>query len=200
MNYGDVQTRLVGLLNRRDLTDTLRDSFIDQSIQRVQRKLRIPAMEKTVIATVESYDGIAIPSDLLELKGLTVSGYTLDHRSLAEVLPLEQIQGCPRIFARQGPRWRLAPYPEDGTVVRIDYWAEVNALVNATDTNTLTLIAGDLIVYGALSYAADYFIDERASNFEARFQQILSDLQDQSDRDALADASVSPVYSFPPDD
>ena len=40
------------------------------------------------------------------------------------------------------------------------------SLTSDSDTNMLTNIASDLLTYTALSYAADYFLDERGAVFE----------------------------------
>ena len=46
MNKGQLRAHFLALLNRSDCNDTLADTFIDQSIGRIYRTLRIPAMEK----------------------------------------------------------------------------------------------------------------------------------------------------------
>ena len=38
-----------------------------------------------------------------------------------------------------------------------------------SDTNALTVTAPDLLIYAALTYAADYYLDERAGIFEQKF-------------------------------
>ena len=52
MNKGAIRTHFKELLNRSDITDSLADTFIDQSIARVERTLRIPSMEKTANYTI----------------------------------------------------------------------------------------------------------------------------------------------------
>ena len=47
MNLGNLRSHFIALLNRSDITNSLADTFIDQSIARIQRQLRIPSMEKT---------------------------------------------------------------------------------------------------------------------------------------------------------
>ena len=42
-------------------------------------------------------------------------------------------------------------------------------MVANTDENDLAAVAPDLIIYGALGYAADYYLDERRDIFEAKF-------------------------------
>jgi hypothetical protein len=71
MNYGETKAQFLGLLKRRDITDSLAETFLQQAVSRIQRVLRIPPMEKSVAVV---YDGtiltngeIPIPSDYLRL-------------------------------------------------------------------------------------------------------------------------------------
>ena len=46
MNKGELRTHIKDVLNRTDVTDALVDTFIFQTLSRIQRLLRIPSMEK----------------------------------------------------------------------------------------------------------------------------------------------------------
>ena len=46
-------------------------------------------------------------------------------------------------------------------------------------------VAPDLIIYGALTFAADYYLDERAQVFESKFQTFLAELQEQANDQEL---------------
>jgi hypothetical protein len=197
-----MKTQFSGLLRRRDCTADLVETFMQQGIARVQRDLRVPAMERSEIITIGTYSGgIDIPVDYLEVKDVSVNDEdTLDKMDLNKVLRGEKSPGVPVMYARQNGKLRLAPAPDPDTVIRIDYWAELAPLVNDEDTNALTAIAPDMFVYAALTYAADYFVDKRASGFSQTYQTLQSELQGQADRDELAGgAAVAPAYSFPED-
>lgn len=206
MTRSEITTQFTGLMNRRDLTanTALVSTFIDQAIQRVQRELRVPAMEKTVEVTIAAdYDGLVIPSDLIELISLTPASTSrrLVKKDIDTVKQSALVTGCPTIYARDGSSWILGPEPIEDEVISVKYYAETTQLVESTDENIISIIAWDLIVYAALSYAADWFIDKRADKFEGRYAQILADLQDQADEDELGDdAAVQPALYFPPDD
>ena len=88
-------------------------------------------------------------------------------------------QGTPRLMCRQQGQILLHPQPTTGTVY-LDYYAEFPTLATDTDSNALTAIASDILTYTALSYAADYFMDERAALFEQKSGQFLAELQEQS--------------------
>jgi hypothetical protein len=149
--------------------------------------------------------GLAIPNDLLELIDLFAGQYqerVIQRVSLgrAKELAANQTLGYTVKFARLGANWILAPAPNLGDVVTIQYYASFAPLVDPTDTNALTIIAWDAPLYGALSAACDFYNDPRVDAFEKRYTQILQNLQNMADGDELtADAAVGPVYAWPYD-
>jgi hypothetical protein len=198
-------------MNRSDLnaTPALATTFITQSIMRLQRELRVPFMEKIVRYTIPStFDpslGLVIPSDLLELIDLNVDtdhdnipDYPLQRVQLKEAMVRSQLTGAiPQVFARRGGYFVLGPQPAVGSVIELVYYAEFAPLVNPTDTNTISRIAWDAVVYGALAAAADYYNDDRSQVFESRYGQITQNLQAMADGDELtADAAVRPALLF----
>jgi hypothetical protein len=206
MNYGELKSQFQGLLNRRDITPSQITTFVDQAISRCQRQIRIPPMEKVTTVTIDSSlaSGIPIPADFLELISLQASdGVELTHSNLelVKTSALNSGTGMPRIWTRQGSKWLLAPSPDTGDVITITYYAEFSALVNDADTNDLTELASDLPIYAALSYACDWFQDDRAAVFEGRYQAIKQELADQKNLDELSgNAVVGPAFAYPCDD
>jgi len=204
MNYGQLWANLIALLNRRDCTTDQAKSFIQNALTRINRELRCPAMEKTVVATIGSgYTGLTIPSDFLELINLIPVSQTYDQRrltkcdiSLAKQLAINV--GSPAKYCREGPQWIIGPAPAEGDQIQIDYYAEIGALTNDSDTNVISIIASDLIIYCALSYAADFFSDKRGDKWESRYQQIRNQLQIMADDDEESGAvQVQPAYAYP---
>lgn len=203
MNYGELKTHFVAVLNRRDITATLRDTFLQMAIARIQRELRAPLMEKSVLVTIGSeYDGIEIPSDYIALVAITVvdQEVKLQRVDLEVALAYEaQDTTTPQVFARQAGKWILGPMPAEDTVIRIDYYGEVGELEDDEDENTLTIIAWDLITYAALVLAAEYYLDRRLESFEQRYQTILNTLQGQADYDELSSGFIRPCISMEDD-
>lgn len=205
MTLDQIKAKFTGLMNRRDLTGNtaLVADFIDQALMRVQRQLRCPAMEKSILVTIAApYAGLVIPGDFLELIQIIPQNTmrSIKRCSITKALQVSTIIDDPVEFCRQGSVWVLAPMPPIASVIRVDYYAEFPALVAGTDSNIISVIAWDLIVYAALSAAADWFTDKRAATFEGRYQQILSDLQEQSDDDELDTAVMEPAYAWPSDE
>jgi hypothetical protein len=203
MNYGELKTQFTAMLNRRDLTATLRDTFLQTGISRIQRELRAPFMEKTVLYTVGStYDGVEIPADYIALIALTIVDQETKLRrvDLGQALESATRIGPSEVFARQVGKWVLGPVPVEDDVVRIDYVAEVEALVNDEDENTLTIIAPDMVCYSALVLAAEYYLDRRLEYFETRYKDTLGLIQAQAMDDELSNAVMLPSFYMVDDD
>lgn len=211
MTLNDMTVQFVNLMNRTDLRNNtaLQTTFITQAILRIQRELRAPLQEATILYTIPSNFvpgvGIAIPNDFLELIGLFYGPnqeYQLQRAELSTVkdMATNWSPGCSKKFARLGGNWIIGPAPLVGDTLLIQYYASFPALVNPTDTNVLSIVAWDAVVYAALSGACDFYNDERVDKFEKRYSQIMANLQNMADGDELtADAAVSPVYAWPDD-
>jgi hypothetical protein len=183
MNKGELRTHFKELLNRSDCSDALADTFIDQSITRIERNLRVPMMEKVYSYAISvATDELTIPNDFLEAINLYYDNTTLNRVSMTRFLDISDANenGTPRYFTRQGSKFKIYPIPTTGNIV-LNYYASLPAMASDTDENDLALIASDLIIYGALSFAADYFFDERGQLFDGRFTQIFDQIQTHAD-------------------
>ncbi len=188
MNYGDLKSHFNDLLNRTDITATLTTRFIDQGISRIQRNLRVPFMEKqqnyTVSGTTAS---ITLPSDFLEIINLYhSSGVQLTRIPMTTMRSYlaNAYSGRPEYFTRQQASLLLFPQPSDGTLT-LDYYGEVGDFTSDSTETTLSKIAPDLIIYAGLTYASDYYLDERQDLFEAKYLQFMQELQSQADDQEL---------------
>lgn len=182
MNKGQIRAHFLALLNRSDCPDPLADTFIEQATTRVQRVLRTPAQEAQQTYTITGLtSSVTIPNNLLEIISVYMDGVALTRIPHHEMLQAQKTgeQGLPRLMCRQQGQILLHPQPTTGTVY-LDYYAEFPTLATDTDSNALTAIASDILTYTALSYAADYFMDERAALFEQKSGQFLAELQEQS--------------------
>lgn len=191
MNYLQLKTQFLGLLNRRDITPSLTETFMGMAIQRIQRELRVSGMEAQ--AVVNPPDPILVPADLLELISLEYSpdnetGWTRLVRvsgQRADDLFNSGVVGTPIGFTRDLNVYNIGPASPDGSFIYIHYYAAFPALAADTDTNWLTLNAPDLLIYSALGYAGDFYLDERAKLFEQRYTGIVERLNEQTIRDDL---------------
>jgi len=200
MNKGQLRAHLIALMNRSDLSNALADTFIDQSFARINRTLRIPPMEKQVSYNINAATSfVGLPNDFLEVIDVYSEGRVLDRVTMREMVPLRHQgdAGPAQRFTREGSKILLHPEPSTGEVL-LNYYAEIPQLTSDSDENFMTVIASDLVCYGALCYAADYFIDERAQFFEQKFALYMAELQSQSDDAETAGTviAMTPVATY----
>lgn len=202
MTYAACKTQFLGILNRRDITPSLVDTFMKFGIQRIHTELRVPAMEKTVEMLTDGASGLVVPGDLLEFISVhtndNVNHDKLIRTDLQSILAYSKIPGVPKFYHREGGLIYIGPYPPDQTSVFISYFSDSSALVADSDYNWLTEVAPMLLIYAALSYAADYYLDDRKGLFEATYGQTRDNLQNMALQDEVSNASVSPAYDSSP--
>ena len=110
---------------------------------------------------------------------------------------INSLSGTPLYFAREQANFLLYPSPLSGTLT-LNYYSQYEDMVNDSDENALAAIASDLIIYGALTYAADYFLDERTQLFEAKYQAFFTEIQQQADDQELTGSlqAIRPAYTY----
>ena len=182
MNYGDLKTHFNNLLNRSDITESLTTTFIDQGIARIQRQLRTPLQENLTTYTISSQTSfVELPNDFIEIISLYYDDTEISRIPMSRfrLLNKNTYAGTPQNFTRQQEKLFLYPQPASGEVV-LYYYGEFTALSSDTSENALTKVAPDLVIYSALTYAADYYLDERAVQFEQKYQGFMLELQEQA--------------------
>lgn len=200
MNYGEIKDHFEALLNRSDITAALTETFIDQGIARVQRQLRTPLNEnKTTYNITASTSSLTLPTDFLEIISLYANEYEIQRITMDKYRELQQnaLTGKPKYFVREQQKLLLYPTPKTGDIF-LYYYGEFPALSANTDTNNLTTVASDLVIYAALTYAADYYLDERSGVFEQKYNQFLTEIQEQSNDQELngGTQAIMPSYSY----
>lgn len=199
MNKATVRSQLLGLLNRNDCTNEQADIFIDQAVARIQRTLRVPPMERveTYTVTEESPEMLSLPNDFLQLKHLYTSTGTIPFVDLGTFLKAVDAPGNkPTMYTRVQGSYLLKPTPPVDYEITMVYYGEIPDLVNDTDSNFVTEIAPDLLVYGALTFAADFFIDDRKDSFEQIAVRIFNEVQNQAIDMEFAQEGMSVQSSY----
>ena len=182
MNKGDIRSHFKALLNRSDCSDTLADTFVDQSIARIQRTLRIPSMEKQQSYTLSAATTLLVlPNDFLEIINLYYDNTSLTRVPLNQIMEYKDANenGTPKFFTREGSSLLIYPHPTSGAV-KLNYYGQFADMTADSDENALAQASSDLIIYGALSYSSDYYLDERGPLFEQKFMQFLAEIQEQA--------------------
>jgi hypothetical protein len=183
MNKLGIRNSVKALIARNDTTDAIIDSFIDQAVARIQRTLRVPSMEKmmTTTASVDNTNTIVLPNDFLKLKHLYQPTGPIEYVDVSTFMKTPDAPGnTPRIYTRVQGAYLLKPTPPVGMQITMVYYGEIPDLVNDTDTSFLSELAPDLLIYAALSYAADYYIDDRKQMFEDVAERAYNELMEQS--------------------
>jgi len=187
MNYGQIRTQFKSVLNRSDCTDALADTFISQGLARSQRILRSPLNEKSVIVTTdETFVSFPVPSDLIAVINFSAGGKFVQFIPTGRFYEIDMTvndipqAGRPIYWTRVGSSILVKPLPPADLDLQLDYYGEFEQFVSDATETTLGIVAPDLIVYGGLSFAADYFIDDRRDSFESRWQSAMAELQDQA--------------------
>lgn len=198
MQYSEIQTLFVGLLNRKDITTSLITSFLNLGAQYVTRKLRIPPMEKLIQYTSDGTGLIGIPVDFLEIIALYTNDTNgvnkLTKADLQTTLRSAMYPGSPQYYCRSGNFFHAAPLPASGVVVNLTYYGDGTGLSADTDHNWMSDACPAAWVYAALKYAADYYTDDRKVSFLTTLAEEMQTIQDMADRDELTNASMLPAY------
>ena len=200
MNYGQIRTHFKALLNRSDITDALAETFIDQGITRIQRSLRVPSMEKKhTYSFTSATSQVNLPSDFLEAIDVYFGNTALSRLPMREITALKAggESGTPNFFAREQGVLLLYPHPSADSLT-LNYYASFTDMTSDTDENVLAAIAPDLITYAALTYASDYYLDDRAELFSQKFIQFMAELQEQANDAETSGTlqSIRPTYNF----
>jgi hypothetical protein len=200
MNFGDLKTHFQNLLNRSDLTTALSETFINQGIARIQRQLRVPMNEKVQNYTLSAQtSSLTLPTDFLEIISLYHSTNELERVSTRRFRELQGsvYTGTPKYFARQQEKVNIYPEPTSGTLV-LYYYGEFDPMTADSDENILAQVAPDLIIYAALTYAADWFLDSRGELFEQKYNQFLTEIQEQANDQEMNGGvqRIEPAYRF----
>lgn len=193
MTFSEIKLLIRDFVNRSDLSESLLEKAVTVSLQRLQRPLRIPPMEKLATASlVVGEDRVTIVGDYLELIMLTANGIPLERKSMEYLASLDSTaKGTPQYFARELGQFVVYPKPDTDVSVRMTYYAEVNALVEPTDTNVFLRLSPDVILYGALAFLAEYYQDVRGDQWAAKFVQHAQELSDQAYEQEYSGSTLS---------
>jgi hypothetical protein len=201
MNKAGIRNQVLALLNRNDATNTIVDTFIDQAVARIQRTLRIPPMEKVLITTTtgDLPNTVTLPTDYLGMKHLYSYDRVIEFNDVGTFISKPSTAGKPSVYTRIQGGLQVKPIPPSGTEITMIYYGEIPDLNVDTDENFLTVIAPDLLIYGALTYAADFYVDDRKQLFEDRFAAIYNEVEEQARMTEMDQSSmrIQPAYEDP---
>jgi len=186
-SYADLQTSIANFLARDDLTAQIPD-FIKLAEARINRELETREQEKRVQATLVAGDAyIALPTDLREVREVKLNTSPLTVLDYASPTSLDTQyssngQGKPQGYSIVGKEMKMRPIPDSAYTMEIVYIGDVDAL-SAVSTPTLFTRSPDLYLYGALTEAYVYLLDEqRAAQYDEKFTRAINEVRMDEER------------------
>lgn len=184
-NYSTLQTAIADYLNRTDLT-----SQIPMFIQFVEADLntRLRCREMIVRAEATSdQEYVQLPTDWLEALNLQIINGTspLRYVTLDEADLINRSQAFTQIIAYSlmNGAIELIPAPTDNVEIEMVYYAKIPTLSESNTTNWLLAKAPDVYLYGALTHAAPFLInDERIPTFASFYSSRVEGLNGESQK------------------
>ena len=164
-DYSSLQARVANYLARTDLTAQIPD-FIRLAEIRMRRELRIRQMMKSATTTTTGGDStVALPSDFLEVRDLTIQ--TNPVRVISYVSPSvfsrntrSTESGFPTDYTILATEFKFAPIPDTDYTLEILYYASPDFLSVSNTSNTFLANCPDLLLYGALIEAEPYLMND----------------------------------------
>lgn len=187
--------------NRSDLTDEQLESFVYFAGGVASQILRVPAMENTVLLTVNEEGHVVIPFDFQELRSLTFAWGSKDSQPLERIAwnqfvnyynSPDLVDAPTKYFSRQGSYWFLSSKPKIGSKLTCHYYRTLPDLAGDDQVNWLSDMSPTTYVFGALYYLYMFIQDEdRATYWKGLFNEELGRIQMLSDNSEYKGSALS---------
>jgi len=192
-NYTTLQAALISALHRSDLATVVPD-FITLAEDKLNKRLRIRAMENRVTASVSS-EYVALPTGFLAMRNFQINSsprQRLEYATpeyLDAAYPDPTDTDTPLFYTFVGGQIQLAPVPDTTYTAEMDYY---KAWDIATDsTNWLLTNAPRCYYYGALMEAAAYLVnDKRVPLWATGFENAIKEVDQADDQDRIPDFGI----------
>jgi len=187
--YAELQTAVANWLDRDDLTDRIPE-FIALAEARMNRVLRIRLMEsKYTASTAAAQRNYALPPGYIQMRNLQIN--TTPIRPCQYVTPEiydrlygSTLTGTPEIYTIVANEIQLGPIPSGVQTIEMLFYKKISALSVTNTTEAMLTDNPDIYLYGALLEAEPFIMnDERAPLWSQGFQQAVTDLQEQDNKD-----------------
>jgi len=187
--YAELQTAVANWLDRDDLTDRIPE-FIVLAEARMNRVLRLRLMEnKYTASTAAAQRNYALPTGYIQMRNFQVNS--------SPITPLQYVtpemydrlygstgSGTPQFYTIIAGELQLGPIPGSVMTLEMLFYKKITALSVSNPTETMLTDNPDVYLYGALVEAEPFIMnDERVQLWHQGFQQAVSDLQEQDNKD-----------------
>lgn len=174
-------------LARSDLTSSIPD-FVTLAQARINRQVRVQAMETKSASFSITGEYVAVPTDFLEAKHFYITSVSprqslkyLDEESMTDEYSTSD---QPKYFGVVGSNFRFAPVPNATYTATLIYYAKPATLVASTqETNSLFPTHADLFLYATLLEAAPFLADDsRIMVWKGGYDEALANINGQAKR------------------
>jgi len=187
--YAELQTAVANWLDRDDLTDRIPE-FIALAEARMNRVLRIRLMEaKYTASTVAAQRNYALPASYIQMRNFQIN--------TSPITPLQYVtpeiydrlwggstDGTPQFYTIVAGEVQLGPLPASILTMEMLFYKKITALSGSNTTEAMLTDNPDVYLYGSLMEAEPFIMnDERVGLWATGFQQAISDLQEQDNKD-----------------
>lgn len=187
MNFGEIKEHFKWVNNNLALKETAIPGYLNRGMARIQRDLKLPFMIQ-VSETIAGSDCTFIvkPTDFLKASTLIVNELPLQRVSLNRFFELRTQETAPEYWTDLREQILLCGIPPKGSRIWLIYYATLKRLVLDTDTNVLTEIMPDLLIYAALFEAACDMLAEDSiiALWKGRYDELAASIQRQADEEA----------------
>ena len=184
-NYATLQSVIADYLNRADLTSQIQ-TFIQFAEADLNTRLRDRQMIVRAEAT-SNQEYVQLPSDWLEALNLQLVGgmsplryITLDE---SDIVNSTRALTSPTFYSLMNGAIELVPPPAHDVDIEMVYYGKIPSLSDAAPSNWLLVKAPDVYLYGALTHAAPFLMDDaRIQTFGQIYLARVQSLQDESQK------------------
>jgi hypothetical protein len=184
-NYANLQSTIADYLNRADLTSQIQ-TFIQFAEADLNTRLRDRQMIVRAEATSDE-EYVQLPSDWLEALNLQLVGgmsplryITLDE---SDIVNSTSALTSPSFYSLMNGAIELVPPPAADVDIEMVYYGKIPSLTDAAPSNWLLVKAPDVYLYGALTHAAPFLMDDaRMQTFGQIYLARVQSLQDESQK------------------
>ena len=184
-NYATLQSTIADYLNRADLTSQIQ-TFIQFAEADLNTRLRDRQMIVRAEATSD-VEYVQLPSDWLEALNLQLVGgmsplryITLDE---SDIVNSTRALTSPTFYSLMNGAIELVPPPAHDVDIEMVYYGKIPSLSDAAPSNWLLVKAPDVYLYGALTHAAPFLMDDaRIQTFGQIYLARVQSLQDESQK------------------
>lgn len=162
-NYSTLKSTIADYLNRADLTSQI-ETFIQFAEADLNSRLRCREQIVRAEAT-SSAEFVQLPADWLEAINLHIIDgqqplryMTLDQ---ADIINSAEVYTAPHFYSLMNGAIEIIPPPAEDIDIEMIYYAKIPALSDQNTTNWLLTKAPDVYLYGALTHAAPFLMDDQ---------------------------------------